>query len=817
VARTGNPRIERLISGAAVGITIGALAVIASVARPSVLERGEFWTYDVRARAAASPETASKDIVILEITEQDLEDAENAYGVSWPWPRAIHGYLAAYAAKAGAKVVLYDWLFQDHGPYSVNDAEDFASSMREAGNVVIGLALTKTPQVQRKTEGPWVARLKEFETEDEARVAARQLAAWNTRTYLVGKTLYYGGKASPKDVVVTWQRLMGLEELASMFDPPEEPVPLELPAADLEKEITIESTIALRDGLELDAPGVHLQERAGLDPPLAPIAAAPARTGNVYQDIEADGIMRRQTPLVRHDGRLFPSLPLAAYLVAHPDVTPRFDGSTLVLGDRRVPLDDEGRVGIRYHGAGIYPHVRSFEVLHSQALLDDGQGESAVTVPFELLRGKYVIVSASGQALRDIRVTPMSKFQEGAEVNATALDNLEQGNFIVRAARSTDGVIAFLLCVLVAVGMVFLWSSIPRASLALLATFGATALVLVGFWLIADHLFVSRGLWIGVATPVLFTSMAAFASLLVTSASERRGRRFVQEALGKYTSPELVRELMAHPEYLSLEWGERRPMSVYFSDIAGFTSFSETLSPEQLVKLLNDYLTSMTDIVLQHGGVVDKYIGDAVMAFWGAPLKDPDHARKAVRCALAMRRKCVELRPVWQAEYGTEVRARAGVNSGGAVVGNMGSKHKYNYTVMGDMVNLASRLEGANKPYGTYLMISEFTYAEVAEIVDVRELDLLTVKGKEQPVRVFEVLEEKGRTAPEVLRGAACFGEGLALYRARDFAAAIPRFEAAVVETPADEASVMYIERCRHFLEEPPDASWDGVWRLAEK
>jgi adenylate cyclase len=258
-------------------------------------------------------------------------------------------------------------------------------------------------------------------------------------------------------------------------------------------------------------------------------------------------------------------------------------------------------------------------------------------------------------------------------------------------------------------------------------------------------------------------------------------------------------------------------MSVYFSDIAGFTTISEGLSPERLVALLNDYLTSMTDIVLQHGGVVDKYIGDAVMAFWGAPLPDPEHARSAVRCALAMRRRCDELRPLWKEQYGTEVFARAGVNSGHAVVGNMGSKHKYNYTVMGDMVNLASRLEGANKPYGTYLMISEFAYAEVGEIVDVRELDLLTVKGKEQPVRVFEVLEEKGKTSPEMLEVAERFARGLVLYRARDFAGAIAVFESCSDSRGADRPSLMYIERCRHFLEEPPDEGWDGVWRLAEK
>ena len=270
--------------------------------------------------------------------------------------------------------------------------------------------------------------------------------------------------------------------------------------------------------------------------------------------------------------------------------------------------------------------------------------------------------------------------------------------------------------------------------------------------------------------------MSAFTTLLVLSAMERRGKRFVQEALGRYTSPALVRELIEHPEYLSLEWGESREMSVYFSDIAGFTTISEGLTPERLVALLNDYLTQMTDLVLEHGGVVDKYIGDAIMAFWGAPLPAPDHARRAVLCALAMRRKCDELRATWHRDFGHEVFARAGVNSGRAIVGNMGSKHKYNYTVMGDMVNLASRLEGANKPYGTFLMVSEATVDQLGDAVDVRELDRIAVKGKEQPVTVFEVLDEKGQTPPALLATARAFEDALALYRARDFAGAKAAF-----------------------------------------
>jgi class 3 adenylate cyclase len=261
---------------------------------------------------------------------------------------------------------------------------------------------------------------------------------------------------------------------------------------------------------------------------------------------------------------------------------------------------------------------------------------------------------------------------------------------------------------------------------------------------------------------------SVFAIILVTSAAERRNRRFVQEALGRYTSAALVKELMEHPEHLSLEWGERRGMSVYFSDIAGFTSFSENMPPEDLVRLLNDYLTHMTDLVLEHGGVVDKYIGDAVMAFWGAPIPNADHAAAAVRCAIAMRDRCAELRPGWKERYGVDVFARAGLSSGDAVVGNMGSKHKYNYTVMGDMVNLASRLEGANKAYGTALMISEACYAPVKDLVVTRELDLLAVKGKDKPVRVYEVFGEVGKVDAGVTALTAAFTAALAQYRARD-------------------------------------------------
>ena len=482
----------------------------------------------------------------------------------------------------------------------------------------------------------------------------------------------------------------------------------------------------------------------------------------------------------------------------------------LDLGDRKLALDDEGQITMHFYGAHVYPHISAYEVLRSSVMIDEGTKPS---VPFEVLKDKYVIVSATGQALRDLRATPMSTRHLGAEVQATALDNIMNGDLIHRAHPWLDGAIAFVLSVIVSLLMIVLWRAIRKPGLALIATAVVTTTVLVGYYFIARAALGHANLWIAYAAPSIGGGISAFATLLALSAVERSGKRFVQEALGRYTSTALVRELMEHPEYLSLEWGESREMSVYFSDIAGFTTISEGLKPEDLVALLNDYLTIMTDLVLSHGGVVDKYIGDAIMAFWGAPLPASDHALRATRCAIAMRKKCDELRAGWQQKFGHEVFARAGVNSGNAVVGNMGSKHKYNYTVMGDMVNLASRLEGANKAYGTFLMISETTVGKLGGAIDVRELDRIAVKGKDLPVTVYEVLDEVGATDPAWLARARKFEEGLALYRAKDFAAAI-----AVFETNAgDEPSQIFIERCKHFIEEPPAADWDGVWRMKEK
>ena len=800
------------------GSVIGVITAILCLTRPLLFERGEWWTHDLRARAAADAGRASPDIVICDISEQDIEDVYDKMDLSWPWPRAIYSYLTEYFRMAGAKVVVYDWLFVDRGSYSVNDAEQFARAMKKAGNNVIGLALSRAAR-QPKPRGPWAAKLRSYARRADAVAAALKLMAWNTRTFLVGDgpvDLYYGGKRTAKAVEATYQRLSGQEELAALFKGAAKPAPQKLDAAQLASQFSIRDFIAQRDGIAKPAnTDIDFPEAAGMTPPLDVIAVGPVHTANVMQRSEADGIMRRHLPLVEYDGRLYPSLALTAYMVGHPDDKLRIGKHALYVGKKRIPLDGDGGIAIRFHGSHIYKHVSAYEVIRSYELVTEYKKKPSV--PMASLRGKYVFVSASGQALRDIRVTPVSKIHLGAEIQANMLDNLIHGDWIRRTSPGLDAFVAFLLCLVMGAMVVAVWTAIPGVWLATGATVGATVALITGYWWLAAWLYKSEGVWLAVALPAGGGAATLFASLAITSAAERRNRRFVQEALGRYTSPELADYLQEHPEHLSLEFGQTREMSVYFSDIAGFTTMSEGLEPEQLVALLNEYLTNMTDLVLESGGIVDKYIGDAVMAFWGAPVADADHARHAVRCALAMRRRCDELRAAWQKTYGVDVRARAGVNSGRCVVGNMGSKHKYNYTVMGDMVNLAARLEGANKPYGTYLMISEFTLAHVKDMVEVRELDYLTVKGKEEPVRVFEVLEETGKVDDTVARAVEEYEAGLACYRDREFAAAIEKFERALEVRPDDGPSKTYVERCKTLIADPPDEDWDGVWRLEEK
>jgi adenylate cyclase len=338
------------------------------------------------------------------------------------------------------------------------------------------------------------------------------------------------------------------------------------------------------------------------------------------------------------------------------------------------------------------------------------------------------------------------------------------------------------------------------------------------YFVMAVIFFFEKRLLIPVVAPAFATISLQYVSAVTYNfLSERKQKALIRGAFSRYVPGKVVNELLKNPDMLRLG-GEERVMSVIFSDVAGFTTISEKLTPTQLVELLNEYLTAMTDIVLVHDGIIDKYEGDAVMAEFGAPLPDPDHALKACHTALDMQRKLVELRAKWKAEGKPELQARVGINSGSMVVGNMGSREIFDYTVMGDNVNLSSRLEGANKVYGTYIMCSEATRQMVGDSLITRELDLLRVKGKTEGVKIHEVIARASEGIPEETRTLLdIYHKGLEAYKNRRWEEAAGLFREALAINPQDGPSTLYIERCDQFRQNPPGDDWDGIFTMRTK
>lgn len=291
-----------------------------------------------------------------------------------------------------------------------------------------------------------------------------------------------------------------------------------------------------------------------------------------------------------------------------------------------------------------------------------------------------------------------------------------------------------------------------------------------------------------------------------------RERALAKDALGRYLSPEMAQDVVSGQGSITLT-GQKRELTILFCDVAGFTTISEKLEPEALVALLNQYLDQMVKVLISHGAYVDKFEGDAIMAFWNAPRATADHAAHACLAILEMRAAARALSAQWKAQGQPEFGVRYGLNTGVAIVGNMGATDKVNYTAIGDNVNLGSRLEGANKQYGTELMIAGETYEQAKEKIEARELDMLKVKGKLIPVRVYELMARKGELTAEQVKLREGFAEGLKLYRARQFKEALARFEAAAGDGP----SRTFSERCRHFLDQPPEADWDGTYEMETK
>jgi len=568
--------------------------------------------------------------------------------------------------------------------------------------------------------------------------------------------------------------------------------------------------------------GAARPERFALSSPLPRFAMAAAELGGVSQQHALNGriyALRHVYPAAEGD---YLSLPLAAAWLARSRPPLRLEPDRLLFGGTSVPLGPDGLATVRWYGphdgraraASTYPEV-SASVLLRARLAREGEGAPPPQAALEPLRGRVAVVCPTLAGTKDKQPTPVNPAAVGGEVVANAIDNLLRGEFVRRLPPWGDAAAALGLSLACALVSALAAARAMRGWMMAAVSAAGAGLLLAGWWHLST-VALERGLWLPALMPMAGGLLSAFAADLRLFGLERRDRSFIHDALGRYTSPALVQTLLARRELLDQFGGSRQELTVYFSDIRGFTSFSERMDPEQLVELLNEYLSAQTEIIERHGGYVDKYIGDAIMAVWGAPAPIPDHALRACAAAIEMRDRLEALRPGWKERFGVEIFTGAGVNTGPMVAGNVGSRRKTNYTVLGDSVNLASRLEGANKIYGTAILVGERTYAAAREGIAARRIDVLQVKGKHEGVPVYELMGLAGALPEEAAR-LSRWEEAIEAYRGGRFAQALAAFEELQRLAPGDGPAALYSVRCRDLVTTPPPAGWHGVHVLHDK
>jgi len=465
-------------------------------------------------------------------------------------------------------------------------------------------------------------------------------------------------------------------------------------------------------------------------------------------------VFRNHVPLYRlvhADGTSYlPSLPLAGMLSAIPEneKSPvRVMRNKIIIGPRHIPLNNQGSLLLNWHGpGGTYENIPIARVILSSAF--EKERIEAIReydlIPPDYFKNKIVVIGQTS-AGTDIHPTPMSSVYPGPEIIVTAIDNLlndadttnpDRRKFIQKSSVTIDILLTLVLCLVIGYTMVKLKSNALKVQ--------AFALVVLAFVLTAIFFFVHPQIriWLNMTYPLIFMFLTGISSYAYVTYLENKERKQVELMFGKFVSPQILNKLLTEKKEISQE-GQRKVMTVLFSDIRGFTTMSEQTPADEVIAILNEYITEMVEIILSYNGTLDKYIGDAIMAFYNDPVEMEDHALRGVLTALGMKNRLVELNRNWREQGKSELNIGIGVNTGEMIVGHMGSHRLVDYTVIGDNVNLTSRIESLTKEYGVNILISESTYEQVMDKVEIRFVDEVTVKGKKNAVKIYEVIDLK--------------------------------------------------------------------------
>lgn len=701
-----------------VAVGLACVAGLAAVAlgRTPVVRGVEWQLYDLRMRRTIDPAHASPELVVIDIDEDSIRDLEPLVG-RWPWPRLIHARLLDYLARAPARLVVYDILF---GERDVQDEIELGGAKwtGEESDKELADAATRAGNVI------FVADASAGGSNDPA-AAGTSATGPATATGPASVT----GPAAAK----------GPATAAPTSQPSTSFLPAQPPPA---QQRSAQPDVRLDDSFEI---------RPQIVRPFDSLARASAGIGHNMFPLDEGGPIRRVAPFVQAEGRFVPSLAFAAYIAARklPADRIRLDGDDLLVGDRRVPLltfdiprfageagQTQGRYAlVRYRGPAVladgktttYRSYSFADLLLSDDQIREGQ---APRVDPAIFKDKIVFVGASAAGLHDTHATPLGNTGEmpGTLIQAAVTDQLLSSRFIRPVAAVPQMALLFGAVLLVAVLTVLLPMRVGAAA----AAVTGGGLVLLAFVLFG------RGWWLSLIEPLIGVALASTGGLAWQYFVAGRERRQVKQLFSRYLSKDVYDQVLKNPALAELG-GKRRVMSVLFSDVRGFTALSEKGEPEALVAQLNEYFSCMVDIVFAHRGTLDKFVGDMVMALFGAPLDDDEHADHAVQTALAMVTALEALNAKWQADGRPALGIGIGVNTGEMIAGNIGAETVRSYTVIGDAVNLGARLESLNKDYRTQIIISEFTVRRLKATYALRPLGQVVVKGKSVPVEIFEV------------------------------------------------------------------------------
>ena len=696
---------------------------------------------------------AGNEVAIAVIDEKSLDELGK-----WPWPRNIQAELVNKLTQKGVRVIGFDAVFSE---------PDINPGLKKISEV-------KKRLIEDKSVKPELIKLvekAEVESNNDLIFADALKKSENT---ILGYFFHFSKE--------------GLEHVSKE-------------SMDVSLDNIRDSQYNAVRFASAEAQSVPLQGAYAAESSIKPLSEVAKGAGYFSFIADDDGAYRKVPLIVRYEDTLFPPLSIQMikqYLDTDISfVIQDYGVDEVQLGDIVIPTDERGAMLINYYGPQkMFPHYSITDIIHDR-------------IPEELLKDRMVLVGPTAIGIFDLRVTPFQQNYPGVEIHATIIDNILHQNFIVRPEWTA----VYDLAAIVMIGII-LSLLLPR--LKALYAGGVILIIAMAHIGVTYYFFVDSGLWINIVYPLLETASVYVGITVYKYATEEKEKKFIKGAFSQYLAPAVINQLIDNPKMLELG-GEEKVLTAFFSDIKGFSTFSEKLTPKELVNLLNLYLTEMTDVVLEYGGTVDKFVGDAIVAFFGAPVSYEDHAKRACYASLDIQKKSVELRERWKKEGHPEVYTRIGLNTGPMVVGNMGTTRKMNYTIMGDAVNLASRLEGANKPYGTYIMLGESTYLVAKDSIEARELDSIRVMGKSEPVRVYELIARKGELDRAKTSVIESYNKGLSYYKERKWDDAISQFKMALMTDSNDGPSKTYINRCNEFKASPPLDNWDGVYVMKEK